>query len=166
MSRQPSKKPGLAAAAEALIEAASQEADAMTQTKLALALDSLKISFESNQNAVVQAVRSSNEKFDNFDAKINTLNQHVASVKSEIGALKTLLEDEKKQKTLERGLGLTHLYSFDYYEDGRTKDSSEFAKNALECFLLEQGLNLPRASLTDNWFSPLSEKVAAYKSKF
>ena len=53
----------------------------MTQKQLAQNLDSLKASFDSNLNRVVQSVKSSNE---NFDAKINTLNQHVAGVKDEI----------------------------------------------------------------------------------
>ena len=86
-TQQPSKKLTLAAAAEALAEAASLEAESMTQKELAQNLDSLKASFDSNLNRVVQSVKSSNE---NFDAKINTLNQHVAGVKDEIVALKSL----------------------------------------------------------------------------
>ena len=80
-----SKKPRLAEAAEALIEAASLEADAVTQKQLVANLESLKTSSDSNLNKVVQKMDSSNE---NFDAKINTLNQHLVDVKSEIGALK------------------------------------------------------------------------------
>ncbi|KAL7547690.1 hypothetical protein ACHAWF_010991 [Thalassiosira exigua] len=86
MPNQPTKNPRLAAAAEALIEAASLEADAMTQKQLVANLDSLKSSFDQNLNRVVQTVQSSNE---NFDAKINTLNQHVASMKAEIASVKT-----------------------------------------------------------------------------
>ena len=67
MSNQPSKKPKLAAAAEALIEAASLETDAMIQKRLAANLDSLKSSFDNNLSKMVQKVQSSNE---NFDAKI------------------------------------------------------------------------------------------------
>lgn len=100
MSGQPPcKKERLAAAAEALVEAASLEADAATHKQLAQNLDALKTSFDSNLNRVVQTVKSSNE---NFDAKINTLNQNVQG--NEIVAMKALLEEERKQKTLERAL--------------------------------------------------------------
>ena len=68
------KNPGLTAAAEALIEAASLEADAVTQKQLVANLESLKTSFDSNLNKVAQKIDSSNV---NFDAKINMLNQHL-----------------------------------------------------------------------------------------
>ncbi len=71
----------------------------MTQKKLATDLDSLKSSFDDNLNRMVNKMQSSNE---NFDAKMNTLNQHVLNMRSDIAALKTTLEDERKQKTLER----------------------------------------------------------------
>ena len=107
------KNPRLAAAAEALLEAANLEADSFAQTKLAQNLDNLKAS---------------------LDAKINTLNQHVAGVKSKIGALKSLMEEECKAKTLERARGLVHLRSFNYCgKDGvlnqytTQKNSSEIA---------------------------------------
>ena len=77
MSKQQPSKPltlAAAAAAEALAEAASLEADSMTQKQLVQNLDSMKKSFDNNLNRVVQSVNASNE---NFDAKINTLNQHV-----------------------------------------------------------------------------------------
>ena len=99
MSERATKKSELAEAAEALIEAASLETDAMTQKKLATDLDSLKSSFDDNLNRMVNKMQSSNE---NFDAKMNTLNQHVLNMRSDIAALKTTLEDERKQKTLER----------------------------------------------------------------
>jgi len=107
-TQQPSKKLTLAAAADALVEAASLEADSMTQKELAQNVDSLKESFDNNLNRVVQTMKSSNE---NFDAKMNTLNQHVkdeiGALKDEITAVKMLLEEEKKQKTLERTLFLS-----------------------------------------------------------
>lgn len=139
---QPSKRPRLAAAAEALIEAASLETDALTQKRLASNLDSLKKSFDDNLNRVVQTMKSSNE---NFDAKINTINQHMAGVKSEIGGLKTLLEQERKDKRIERAMTLTHLGSFEYCERNGygTKQSSDMAKKALEWFLLGYGYILP-----------------------
>ncbi len=105
MSKQhPSKKLTLAEAAEALAEAASLEADSMATKQLAQNLDSLKASVDSNLNRVVQTMKSSN---DNFDNKIDALNEHVQQVKNEIGGLKDemtavrmLLQEEKKQKAL------------------------------------------------------------------
>ena len=134
--QQPSKNLKLAAAAEALVEAASLEADSMTQKQLVQNLDSLKASFDNNLNRVVQSVKSSNE---NFDAKINTLNQHVTGVKEEIIALKTLLEEEKKQKALERALTMTDLESFNYYDNGRTLNTEQLAKTTIKWFMLGYG---------------------------
>ena len=75
MSEQsPSKQTRLAAAAEALVEAASLEVDAATKKKLVDGLDALKSSLDGNLNRVVQKMQSSNE---DFDAKINSLSQHV-----------------------------------------------------------------------------------------
>ena len=141
--QQSSKKLTLAAAAEALVEAASLEADSMTQKQLAQNLDSLKASFDSNLNRVVQSVKSSNE---NFDAKINTLNQHVAGVKDEIVALKSLLEEETKQKTLERALSLTDIDSFEYYPSRsyQTFNSGELAKKTIKYFMLGYGMILSK----------------------
>ena len=149
MSEQPSaKKPRLAAAAEALIEAASLEVGSVTQKQLAQNLDSLKASFDSNLNKVVQTMKSSNE---NFDAKINTLNQHVASVKSEIGALKALLEKDFKRKILMDAMQLTHLVGEFQYRDeyGHPRESSDLAKKVLARFLCGSGANLP-AKVCDN----------------
>ena len=135
------KNPGLTAAAEALIEAASLEADAVTQKQLVANLESLKTSFDSNLNKVVQNIDSSNV---NFDAKINMLNQHLVDVKSDIGTLKSLMEEEQKQKTLERARDLTELNSFVYYNNGGDKiNSSDLAKTALGWFSLGYGMNLP-----------------------
>ena len=71
----------------------------------------------------------------------------IESMKNEIFAMKALLEDERKQKTLERALNLTHLGSFDYDAGpgcsiGRMK-SSDLAKTAIEWFMLGYGFNLP-----------------------
>ena len=155
MSDQPVKKRRLAAAAEALIDAASLEVDSMTQKRLASNLDSLKTSFDNKLNTVVQAVQTSNE---NFDAKIDKLNQHVAGLKSEVSAIKTLLEEEKKQKTLERALGMTHFGSFNYYicnmngynSYNEKKPSSELVKSILQRFSLGFGFTLPLGAPTDD----------------
>lgn len=93
-----SKRTRLAAAAEALIEAASLESDAKRLT------ESLT---------------------ENFDAKMNTFNQNVASLNQNIVALKTLLEKDVKQKTLDRA------------------QSSETAKTTIKWFLLGYGYVLP-----------------------
>ena len=61
MAEKPSKKPRLAAAAEALIEAASLETDAMTQKRLTESLDSLKVSFADNLSRTIETMESSNE---------------------------------------------------------------------------------------------------------
>jgi len=120
-SDQLMKNPGLAAAADALIEAASLDlkAGSMTQKQLAKNLDSTKTLFDKNLNKVVQTMQSSNK---NFDTKTNTLCQYVeivksgiASMKDEISAMKTLQEAEKKKARPERAIGLTDVNPFQYY---------------------------------------------------
>ena len=161
--QQPSKNLTLAAAAEALVEAASLEADSMTQKQLVQNLDSLKTSFDNNLNRVVQSVKSSNE---NFDAKINTLNQHVTGVKEEIIVLKTLLEEEKKQKTLERALSLTEIKSFDYFPDRyQNAFSTELlAKTVIKRFLIGYGYNLPSSYSTKKYGNEAEQ--ADFRQKF
>ena len=162
--QQPSKKPRLAAAAEALIEAASLETDTMTQKRLTASLDSLKSSFDDNLNRAVQTVKSSNE---NFDTKINTLSQHMTDVKKEIGALKLIMEHEKKQKTLERALKLTHLGSFSYYDPNLgTKNSSDLAKNVIEWFLVGFGYNLPEAKMSNDYYAEKEASKKEFREKF
>ena len=114
----------------------------------------------------------------NFDAKINTLYQHVASVKSEIvalsselGGLKALLEDECKQKTLERARDLVHLGSFTYYLNSGmyrdAKNSSDLAKSTIEWFRLGYGYNLPDAVLTHNLYGDkIDESKKEFREKF
>ncbi len=166
MSEQPpSKKERLAAAAEALVEAASLEADAATHKQLAQNLDALKTSFDSNLNRVVQTVKSSNE---NFDAKINTLNQNVQGVKNEIVAMKALLEEERKQKTLERALKLTDLGSFEYSERNsyNSKKSSDLVKTAIEWFMIDYGFILPsNATVYNNRNEDFYEKFKEHIKK-
>ena len=160
MSELPTKKNRLAEAAEALIEAASLETDSMTQKKLTANLDSLKSSFADNLNIVVQKLQSSNE---NFNAKINTLNQHIHDLKIEMGALKKIMENQEKQKTLELALTLLDLQSFTYFEFSNNyhadqKNSSELAKTAIRWFILGCGYTLSsKATLTiDQRFSSKS----------
>jgi hypothetical protein len=170
MSEETTKKPRLAAAAEALIKAASLEVDSFTQKKLEQNLDDLKASFDSNLNKVVQKMISFNE---NFDAKINTLNQHVTSVKSEIGALKSLMEEEFKAKTLERARDLVHLGSFNYFtkdfnQYSTQKNSSEI-KTAIAWFSLGYGYTIPDATLERVYASDqkiVDQGKKAFREKF
>ena len=139
-------------------------------------LDSLKSSFADNLNIVVQKLQSSNE---NFDAKINTLNQHVHDLKIEMGALKKIMENQEKQKTLEVALLCLDLNSFTYFEcsnnyHANKKNSSELAKTVIRLFMLSgYGYNLPsEATLTnDHLYSSKStaEKellIKAFVDKF
>ena len=163
------KNPGLTAAAEALIEAASLEADAVTQKQLVANLESLKTSFDSNLNMVAQKIDSSNV---NFDAKINMLNQHFVDVKSDIGTLKSLMEEELKQKTLERARDLTEFDSFYYYNSGsgygEKRDSSDLAKRALGSFMLGYGMNLPKDGRMnmDEFGAPSEQSKKDFRDKF
>ena len=151
----------LAAAAEALIEAASLEADAMTKKALIQSLDSLKASFDGNLNKVVQTVKSSDENFDakintltqhvkNFDAKINTLTHHVENLDAKINSA-----EATKMKVLETALSLslTDVHSFEYYDANNysTKESGELAKLAIKCFMLGYGMNLPSGYSLDGY---------------
>lgn len=160
----PHKQARLAAAAEALVEAASLQTNVLTQK-------GLDASLNSNLNRVVQTMKSSNE---NFDAKINTVNQHLADMKSEMGVLQTeisamkkVLQDERRDKRIERALKLTDLESFEYQHDCYTKKSSDLAKEVLGWLLLGYGYNLPDAML-DRYASGKEEatKKASFRTKF
>ena len=148
----PTKQARLTAAAEALLEAASLETNVLTQKGLDASL------------------KSSNE---NFDAKINTVNQHLADVKSEMGVLQTeiramkkVLQDERRDKRIERALQLTDLESFDYHECvGYTKKSSDLAKDVLEWFLLGYGYNLPDGTM-QQYPSDYEASKKAFREKF
>jgi hypothetical protein len=130
----------LAAAAEALIEAAGLEADAISQKEMLQNLDSLKASLDSNLVTVVQTMKASNDNL------INTLNHHLTGVKNEINALRSLLEEEKKQKTLYRALDLADVNSFKYYyyhyHSHSYKDESTegLAKRAIKWFIMGYGM--------------------------
>lgn len=84
---------------------------------------------------------------ENFDAKMNTLRQHVNLVKCEIGALKVIMEKEFKQKTLDRALALIDLKSFVYYDNSQSynvakKNSSELAKTVIKWFMVGYGSSI------------------------
>ena len=81
--------------------------------------------------------------------------------------LKTLLEEEKKQKTLERALRMTDLKSFEYYaERGCYQRSSteELAKDAIKWFLLGYGTNVPSSYSTKQYGDEADQE--AFRQKF
>ena len=78
------------------------------------------------------------------------MNLHVVNASKNIGAVKMIMEDEKKQRSLERALNLTDLGSFDYYilqEDiwpnYDKRRSSDLAKSVIGWFMIGQGAYLP-----------------------
>ena len=165
--QSPSKQTRLAAAAEALVDAVSLEVDAATKKNLVGGLDALKSSLDENLNRVVQKMQSSNE---DFDAKINSLSQHVDGAKAEVSAIrndvatiKSLLEEDRKQKILTRAFESIDILlkhrevphdchstagSFNFIShDGlfnRTYKSSELAKEVLLSFMQSRGYYLPK----------------------
>eukprot|EP00984_Skeletonema_dohrnii_P006295 scaffold2252_cov129-Skeletonema_dohrnii-CCMP3373.AAC.2 len=171
---------------EALAETASLEAESMTQKELAQNVDSLKGSFDNNLNMVVQNMKSYND----------TLNQNVkdeiGALKDEITAVKMLLEEEKKQKTLDRALKLAYHGSFKYYtsttsrlfpeESGTltksfhgsftyytspnitSEESGELAKSVIGWFLLGQGAVLPSDATLEHGLEGSFEVPRSYSN--
>ena len=144
------------AAVEALIKDDTRLLD--TVTLLTESLDSLKSSFDDNLVRVVKEIQSSNEKLDSkmsiLSQNVHDLKLHVVNASKDMGALKMIIEDEKKHRALERALNLTNLDSFGYWADdsGRLCSfwSSELAKVVIGRFMLGQGAVLPSDSaLTD-----------------
>ena len=113
-------KSRLAEAAEALAEAATLEADTITNKEVVAAIESLKTS---------------------FDAKINLL-------KSDISSMKAIMEEEQKQTRLYRARECVNLSSFIYYADGYKKESKDLAKEVLMWFSLGYGYNLPNGRMS------------------
>lgn len=76
------------------------------------------------------------------DAKSEVIN-----MKNEIAAIKSLLEEDGKLKTLDRAMQLVKVGSFPCcYMTGGTRcnaNSSDYAKSAIESFLLDRGYILP-----------------------
>jgi len=133
------KEARLSNAAEALVEAVLLDAGTANQKELASKLEALQIS---------------------FDNKLNTLNQHLVDLKKDI-------QEEKKQKTLERALSLTDLQSFQYYEDFDTlKYSDDLAKTAIGWFMLDYGCYLPNAKISNEFREATDEETKAFRDKF
>ena len=170
-NQQSSKNAKLAAAAEAVVEAASMEIDTMTQKKLALNLDALKSSFDSNINKLVLTVKSSNE---NFDSKMNTLNQQIAGVqnqlaelKGEISALKSLQGNANQRKLLEQALDFTDLESFPYFNNYGVEFNTEtLAETVIKCFILGYGHVISKHYRTKQITTKGEDSNEAFRQKF
>ena len=117
------KEDKLSRAAKALVDAANSDADSMTQQQLTESLTSLK---------------------DSFDDKINTVNQNIDKLFSEVKKSNDISAKQLKLKKLELALAQTHLSSFEYH-DGYQKKSAELAKSIIGWFILGYGYNLPDA---------------------
>eukprot|EP00979_Chaetoceros_neogracilis_P017675 scaffold10262_cov131-Chaetoceros_neogracile.AAC.2 len=78
----------LAKAASLMTTAASPEVDPVTQN-----LEALKCSFKTELDALTRSIKASNE---NFDAKINSVNQKIANLCSETEKTNTLLKSQAK----------------------------------------------------------------------
>jgi len=113
--------------------------------------------FDDKMNTLIQTQKASDQNFDN---KINTLNQHLVDLKKDI-------QEENKQKTLERALSLTDLESFYYYvlQEGQI-DSADLARNAIGWFMLDYGCSLPNASLVETNREATCEETKAFRDKF
>ena len=107
--------------------------------------------------------------------KINTLNQHVvgvktemAAMKSEISVIKQIQQDERKDKRIERALKLVHLESFAYYDGNSRKQSSDLAKSTLEWFLYGQGRFIDGLTMDNYWNNQTKKESSeqAFRDKF
>ena len=91
-----------------------------------------------------------------FDAKVNTLNQHITTVKREIASMndamrviKWELEEERKKKTHARAMEVTHLTLFEYFTGASVQygdlvqQSSYLVKDAIQWSLLDHVYNIP-----------------------
>jgi TolA-binding protein len=132
MSDASTRKAKLSSAVEALIEASSS-----------LETDTIKSSLTNALSKVAQQIQVSH---DSLDSKINNLNEQISTIKSDIAALKEIMEDEHRQKILERALSLVDVGSFKYYENGNSsKNTSDLATAVIRAFILGHGKNLPAA---------------------
>eukprot|EP00979_Chaetoceros_neogracilis_P013025 scaffold3645_cov140-Chaetoceros_neogracile.AAC.1 len=142
-----SKKNNLELAAEALAEAAelvaaaSQEVDPVTQN-----LEALMCSFETELKALTKSIKASNE---NFDARINTVNQKIANLCLATEKTNTLLESQAKIKRLELAISsVGYVGSFPIrqwnvstcgnnrnYKSSRVYQSSDEVKRILHHFV-------------------------------
>ena len=148
-----SNKAQMVKAARALLVQASAgiEVDSSTQQKLCANLDDLKSSFDDKLEAISESVKVSNE---NFDSKINTVNQHIIGLKGTMKEVKDLLAVQVKRQKLEFLMSSEHLQQiegFHYYNAwSEKKHSSRLVSKILRFFYLDCGYNLPeRATFKD-----------------
>jgi len=142
---------------------------------------SLKSSFDNSLVRIVKEIQSSNERLDSkmsvLSQNVHDLNLHVVNASKHIGAVKMIMEDEKKQRSLERALNLTDWGSFDYYilqEDWIGKHrSSDLAKLVIGWFMIGQGayLNSNLTALVDHddpalWRTMSPDKKDALAKEF
>ena len=142
----------LVAAAEELLQASGVEIASERQKKVSSDLVSFKESVDAKLNTVVQIINSSNT---NFDAKINTTNQHVADLKAEVTCLKAELAKQTRMQNLAFAVENTKLESFDYYQGpnsyyGERKNSSALVSLILLCFRKGLGYYLPAGAMQNN----------------
>jgi hypothetical protein len=88
----------------------------------------------------------------------------------ELQRLNMKMDEDKKQKTLERALVLTELDSFTYYDvKGDERYSSDLAKDVIGRFMLGQSAKLPSAMLIEDYYpydldkKTIKEKDTLYK---
>ena len=111
------------------------------QSKLSNAVKSIVevASLEIDSNAQKKAAAELKDLSDN----VNALRQEVAVLKDTAHAIKSLLESERRDMRISCAMELTHIDSFEYYTTyGYSHDSSEMAKEALECFLIGKHFRL------------------------
>lgn len=124
--------------------------------------------------ALIEAASSEDQK--EVIVRLDSLNEHVAglksemvAMKSEISAMKQFQQDERKDKRIERAMKLVHLESFQYYDDYSKEQSSDLAKTVLEWFLLGQGMFIDGLTMEDVRWNNQAEKDAsaqAFRDKF
>lgn len=126
--------PGLAAAAEALVRAATEEVE---NTALSLGRETVD---------GLKKISSDNVYFkESFDAKINTVNQNIANMTEAITAMKKEVMNlndsvllQNKRQTIEWAISNAEVNEFTYYEKdanyGNRKTSTAFIKCVLLSF--------------------------------
>ena len=85
-------------------------------------------------------------------------------------ALKTLLEEDQKQKALERALTMTDLESFDYSDynsrGGAPSDTEQLAKETIKWFMLGYCFRFSSRLCTRRSTSISEEDEQAFRAKF
>jgi len=77
------------------------------------------------------------------------------------------IQEENKQKTLERALSMTDLQSFRYYVHHIDKNSANLAKEVIKWYMLgDHGYFLPNVSLAETYREVTDEETKAFRDKF